>query len=71
MKIKLWPATQQDIEAAGYQFAGMTQCSGSTCTDIIQWVKTPNGKRLPLTVMPDLETYRPHFADCPDVKRFR
>lgn len=42
-------------------------CSGENCGMLLIFMLTYKGEWLPITV----RTGEPHFADCPDVKKFR
>lgn len=61
-----YPATDKELVAAGYEFKTNSDCSGPRFL-------TPKGKSIPMTTVGDRDgevTYQPHFADCPDRKRF-
>lgn len=62
-----FPKTEDELAKAGYEYEGTRKCSGPTCDVLLAWYRTPNGKRIPL----EEGTLEPHFAKCPDVKRFR
>ena len=62
-----FPKTEDELAKAGYTYEGTRECSGPTCHQQIAWYRTPKGKRIPL----EEGTLEPHFANCPDVERFR
>jgi hypothetical protein len=71
----LWPATAAQIEAAGYEIGEFGTCSGPHCNAVILWVLTRHRKRMPLQSCGQVggtgrHIYEPHFASCPDRKRF-
>lgn len=62
-----FPTTREELVAAGYEFERVTRCTGATCRRLIEFWRTPYGKRMPL----DSPELTPHFATCPDVQEFR
>jgi hypothetical protein len=63
-----FPATLEELKAAGYVFDNDSACRG--CGGPIQWWKTPKGKFMPMDV--DLDgNSKPHWATCPNAKDFR
>lgn len=66
-KIK-WPATIDEVEAAGYGYTGTAkECS---CGKKMAWFITPAGKWMPISQLDDLRLV-PHRAVCANVKQFR
>ncbi len=79
------PEKKADLEAMGYVFDNEAKCRG--CEAAIEWWITPNGKKMPMSVLPlDAQgqkiigasltpvyeyVRRPHFADCPKASEFR
>ena len=63
-----FPETLDELKAAGYVLDGYGNCWG--CGAIIQWFKTPRGKRMPMDVDADGNA-EPHWATCPNAKDFR
>ena len=60
-----FPKTEQELEAAGYEYEGTGKCRD--CAVEIAWYRTPAGKRMPL----EEGTLEPHWAKCPGAERFR
>jgi hypothetical protein len=76
-----FPDTKETLEAAGYVFDNDGVCRGPSCGARVEWWITPDGKRMPMSVQEIKigEGYFakaigfkriPHWADCPDAKRF-
>lgn len=68
-----YPATHDELAAAGYQFRNNKPCTGPTCNTLIYWYLTPNKRAMPMAFVADRDgkaTFQPHFADCNDRKRF-
>jgi hypothetical protein len=66
------PRTRAELERAGYKLDNISPCRGRTCSDRVQWVITPAGKKAPYDLMPEPESLAiSHFATCPDQARFR
>lgn len=63
-----WPATQQDLEAAGWSFLYPGKCRA--CGRQMQFWKTPKGRANPM-VKDDQGGYTSHFSDCPAAKEFK
>jgi hypothetical protein len=64
-----WPATSDQMKAAGYLYDNEATCR--RCDATIEWWITPLGKKMPISIIrtatilhasPDLR--QPHFADC-------
>lgn len=75
---KPWPKTHAELLTAGYTVINYATCKGPTCNTTVYFYKTPKGNKMPLSVVnpnPDADNsqweYQPHWADCPDEKRFR
>jgi hypothetical protein len=71
-----WPATSDELKAAGYEYDNDSNCPG--CGAPVEWWITPNGKKMPLTVTKTATIHhatadvrQPHFSDCPNAKDFR
>jgi hypothetical protein len=72
-----FPATKEELEAAGYLFDNDAKCRA--CGADMEWWITPNGKKMPMVVKeirpgglmtPVQKLVRdPHFADCPAWKK--
>lgn len=65
-----WPKTRDELRDAGYGFKAKTVCRSMVCRKNIEMWQTPNGKMMPLSAV-DETHLQPHFADCPDAKKFR
>jgi hypothetical protein len=65
-----WPATHDELLAAGWSFVKTTPCRGQTCLVTIQWFQSPSGRRAPLELTGD-GRYTSHFAKCPAAREFR
>ena len=74
------PEKREDLVAMGYVFDNEAFCRG--CGAPIEWWITPNGKKMPMSVLEVHKTesavspvvgYRrvPHWSDCPNAKDFR
>lgn len=64
------PQTRIEVVEAGYIFGGTANCAG--CQALIEWWRTPKGKRMPIDRMPlDDSPFVPHFATCPKAQQFR
>ena len=59
--------SHEALEADGYEVLDESRCRGTGCGEMIQWVKTPNGKLMPLNA----DDLQPHHATCKAVKEFR
>lgn len=63
-----WPATPDEIRAAGYEYDQASQCKA--CSRRIHWAWTPNRKRMPLDRLSD-GRLQPHWATCEYAERFK
>jgi hypothetical protein len=68
------PNTRADLEAIGYKYDGESHCRG--CGVLMLWFTTPNGKKMPMTIVPGTEnddhrTLTCHFGNCPNAAQFR
>jgi hypothetical protein len=67
-----FPATEAELVSGGYVFRFATRCTGHTCSAMLRWYQTPNGKRMPFSLAPGSTTLlEAHWASCPDAKDFR
>lgn len=68
-----WPATADDLTAAGWKNKGSGACQ--SCNAPIVWALTPAGGWMPLELLddPDAEVrrYQSHFASCVDAATHR
>jgi hypothetical protein len=79
------PEKREDLVSMGYVFDNEGNCRG--CGAAIEWWITPNGKKMPMSVLelnkqgdivfegtlgPRTEfVRRPHWSDCPNADDFR
>ena len=65
-----WPATADELKAAGYSGLRYGKCS---CGVVVVWARTPSGKKMPMERIadPDQDRWQSHFADCPHADRHR
>ena len=47
-KYPLRDSEQIDLERKGYEYLNDSYCRGPTCGAVIQWWRTPKGKRIPI-----------------------
>ena len=73
-----WPATSDQMKAAGYEYLNDSRCIGPNCGEEIEWWLSPHDKRQPFSVRKagnvlfnSGEVREPHHATCPDVDQFR
>ena len=64
-----FPATVDELEAAGYVIAPAKPKECSCGTMLVWWI-TPNGKWMPISALKDSRLV-PHHAVCQRVKEFR
>ena len=79
-----WPATAEDLKAAGYRAVFFGRCR--SCGASVLWARTPAGKLMPLVEKRvathvnygggkveclEVRTFKPHFADCPQANLWR
>ena len=71
-----WPATSDQMKAAGYEYDNESFCRG--CGNVIEWWVTPSGKKMPVSVVRTAtvnkasgDVREPHFATCDRVNQFR
>jgi len=71
-----WPATSNEMRAAGYEYDNDSNCRG--CGQFIEWWISPKGTKMPISVLrsphplkSNEETRQPHFIDCSKAKDFR
>jgi hypothetical protein len=67
-----FPETLDELQAAGYKFAGTGTCRG--CGVQMAWFVTPNGKKMPMTRKPGGEIpkrFESHHAVCPKRGQFK
>lgn len=61
-----FPKTDTGLKAQGYTYKSPGKCRGEDCGEEIEWWETPKGKMIPL----DPGTMEPHWATCPNAKKF-
>jgi hypothetical protein len=68
-----FPATDAELVQGGYEFRFEARCTGKTCSALLRWYHTPNGKRMPFSMVAGSEgaLWEAHWASCPDVLQFR
>lgn len=68
-----FPATQFELEKAGYLLQSKSHCLGRNCDALIFWYKTPAGKMMPISQKADEPgvMFEPHFASCKSADQFR
>ena len=63
-----WPATGEELRAAGYRSQGWARCK--SCGEPIIWALTPYGRTMPIERVPDVDDgvqrFQAHFANCVD-----
>lgn len=71
LKSSMWPATAEELSAAGW--VDQHKQKWCTCGAVLFWFLTPQRRWIPLEVVNqgDPPGYRPHHANCRDVKNFR
>ena len=62
-----WPATSEELKAAGYQNEGRSRCK--SCGAAITWALNPKtGRHIPLELVPDddpeVRRFQAHFTTC-------
>jgi hypothetical protein len=62
-----FPASVEELKAAGYEPTRQAATQCKACKAAIEFWRTPKNKMIPLNV----GTYVPHWATCPEAKRFR
>ena len=62
-----FPETVEELKAAGYERLEKPAVRCMACDAEIEWWATPKHKMIPL----DVKTLVPHWATCPEAKRFR
>ena len=72
-KIIDWPATADELTAAGWRNRGSGRCA--SCGRPITWALTPAGRWAPLELIEDpdgeVRRYQSHFATCVDAVTHR
>jgi hypothetical protein len=65
------PTDRKGLESDGYRFINAGTCRG--CSAPMEWWKTPHGYSAPFVVrlVDGVEKVLPHWADCPEAKKFR
>jgi len=67
-----FPATDAELVSGGYVFRFAARCTGHTCSARLRWYLTPNGARMPFSLVAGSETLlEAHWASCPNEKEFR
>jgi hypothetical protein len=71
-----FPATSDELKAAGYEYTGDANCRG--CGETIEWWITNGGKKMPMSVRSTAtiqhatgDVREPHFVSCPNASDFR
>lgn len=64
--------TLEKLREAGYEYVERGKCLAPSCREQIYWFLTPNKKWMPmeLWVTAEGERYQPHFATCPESRKF-
>ena len=61
-----WPATGEELKAAGYKALGSEKCA--SCEAPITWAQNPAGGTIALELVPDddpeVRRFRSHFGSC-------
>lgn len=65
-----FPKTLEELVKQGYEFIEHKPCRGEHCQAVLEWWKTPRGKRMPFDV-DGKGNVSPHWATCPDAESFR
>ena len=60
-----FPKDLRDLYDSGYTYNVLGTCNA--CKARIQWWTTPKGKLMPINI----GKVEPHWATCPDAKKFR
>jgi len=75
MSVK-FPATSDELKAAGYEYSNDANCRG--CGEKIEWWITPADKKMPMTVRSTAtiqhatgDVREPHWSTCPNASYFR
>lgn len=66
-RVSKFPMTVEELKAAGYERVRQVSVPCKACNAQIEFWRTPHGKMIPL----DVGTLAPHWATCPEAKRFR
>lgn len=68
-----FPASQHELEAAGYRLNHQSYCLGRNCSELLYWYHTPAGKMMPFSKRPGEPgmTLEPHFVSCKSAQQFR
>jgi hypothetical protein len=68
-----FPATQHELEAAGYVLKSKAHCLGRDCDVLIFWYQTPAGKMMPISQKLDEPgmLFESHFVSCKSAHQFR
>jgi hypothetical protein len=65
-----WPHdTTEKLCEAGYSFQEVGKCLAPSCKTMIHWFITPKGKWMPFEMV-EQGRYQPHFATCPESRKF-
>lgn len=67
----MWPATAEELRSAGW--IDQKKSKWCSCGKVLFWFLTPQKKWIPLEAVSEAMpvSYRPHHANCRDVKNFR
>ena len=63
-----WPATGEELKAAGYVSMNRSTCK--TCGAPIIWTHTPSGRTMPIETV-GKDRFQTHFVTCPDAATHR